>query len=202
MILVTIITSLLYCASTKLSASTILPDTLSTEKARLLNGEIIVKLTSLDNGVTGVFGKIYIKARPEIVWAVLTDYNNHKHYIPKITDSGLISGNGNEQVIFQSGQTTILIFRKRVYIKVKTHGEYLKQLDFQQIAGDFKVYHGRWILDESPQGKGTFLTYECEVKPDFFAPAFVVRFVQRHDFPMVLSAMKSRAESMAVSVLK
>ncbi len=200
--LVTVINFFLFAPPTKLTASTTIPDSLSTEKARLLNGEIIVKLTSLNDGVTGVSGKIFITAPPKKVWEVLTDYSNHKKYIPKLTDGGLISDNGDEQVMFQTGKTTILIFSKSVYIKAKIHGEYLKHLDFQQITGDFKVYHGRWILEEYSHGKGTFLYYDSEVKPDFFAPAFVVRFVQKHDFPMVLSAMKARAESATISASK
>jgi len=47
----------------------------------------------------------------------------------------------------------------------------------------------------SPPDKGTFLTYKAEVKPDFFAPGFAVRNVQKKECPLMLSAMKKRAES-------
>ena len=202
MILVMLVHAFLFYPGTALPATTAVQDSLSAEKARLLKGEIIVELTKLDDGVTGVAGKIFIAAPPAKVWEVLTDYNNHKNYIPKLIDSGLISDNGVEQVMFQKGKTTIFIFSKTVYIKVRIRGEYLKHLDFEQITGDFKVYHGRWILEADPKNHGTVLAYKSEVKPDFFAPAFVVRFVQRHDFPMLLSAMKARAELSAAPVSK
>jgi ribosome-associated toxin RatA of RatAB toxin-antitoxin module len=202
MTLVMVINFLLLCPLTVLPATTDGADSMSAEKARLLKGEIIVELTRLDQGVTGVSGKIFIAAPPDKVWDVLTDYNNHKNYIPKLIDSGLISDNGDEQVMFQKGKTTIFIFSKTVYIKLLVRGEYLKHLDFQEITGEFKVYRGKWILENYQQGYGTFLAYESEVKPDFFAPAFVVRSVQRHDFPMVLAAMKARAESIFNPVSK
>jgi hypothetical protein len=63
-------------------------------------------------------------------------------------------------------------------------------------------FPGKWTLEAYPEGHGTFLAYESEVKPDFFAPPFVVRYVQRHDFPMVLEAMQTRAESKTDSVSK
>ncbi len=174
-------------------------DSLSAEQVKLLNGEPRVILSDLKEGVTGVTGYIFIAASPKKVWDVLTDYNNHKHFIPKLIDSGLISDNGLEAVMFQTGKTRIFIFQKKVYIKAKVRGEYLKHLYFQQISGDFKVYHGEWILEEYQQGQGTFLTYKSEVKPDFFAPQFVVKYVQKHDFPGVLKAMKKRAESTGLS---
>jgi hypothetical protein len=175
--------------------TTTVHDSISAEQSMLLNGEPVVMLADLENGVTGVTGHIFIAASPKKVWEVLTDYRNHKNYIPKLIVSDLISDNGVESVIFQTARSRIFIFQKTVSITVKIRGEYLKHLYFQQITGDFKVYHGEWILEAYRHGQGTFLTYKSEVKPDFFAPQFVVKYVQKHDFPAALLAMKKQAES-------
>jgi ribosome-associated toxin RatA of RatAB toxin-antitoxin module len=170
-------------------------DTLSPEQTKLLNGDPLVVLSSLNNGVTGVTGKIFIAASRKKVWEILTDYNHQKDFIPNIIESGLISENGVEQIVFQAGKARILIFQILVHVKLKVQGEYLEHLDFQQITGDFKVYKGGWILEEYPQEHGTFLYYKAEIKPDFFSPSFIVKHVQKHDFPLMLSALKARAES-------
>ncbi len=175
--------------------TTITPDSLSGEKTKLLNGEVIVALSNLEEGVTGVQGQIYIAAPPKKVWEVLTDYNNHKFFVPNIIDSGVISDNGTEKVMFEKGKTRMFIFQKEVYIKMKVWGDNLTRLCFQQITGDFKVYKGEWLLVDYPQGAGTFLTYKAEVKPDFYAPQFAVRNVQNRDCPLMLSAMKKKAEA-------
>jgi ribosome-associated toxin RatA of RatAB toxin-antitoxin module len=169
-------------------------DSLSEEKARLLTGGVIVSISSLQEGVTGVEGHIYIAAPPKKVWEVITDYNNHKNFVPNIIDSGLISDNGVEKVMFEKGKSRMFIFSKEVYIKMKVWGEQLIRLCFQQITGDFKVYQGEWLLVDYPQGAGTFLTYKAEVKPDFYAPPFAVRNVQNHDCPLMMLAMKKQAE--------
>jgi len=156
---------------------------------------ISVQTTDLDDGITGVTGSVYIAASPKHIWAAITDYNNHKHFVPKLIDSGLISDNGREQVMFERGKTGILLFRKTVYIKLSLQGEYPKRLDFHQLEGDFKVYNGEWKIDTAPDGKGSILTFTARIKPDFFAPPMFVRKVQQHDLPMVLAAMKKRAES-------
>ena len=156
---------------------------------------ISVQTTDLDDGITGVKGSVYIAASPKHIWAAITDYNHHKYFVPKLIDSGLISDNGREQVMFERGKTGILLFRKTVYIKLSLQGEYPKRLDFHQLEGDFKVYNGEWKIDTAPDGKGSILTFSARIKPDFFAPPMFVRKVQQHDLPMVLAAMKKRAES-------
>ena len=169
--------------------------TLTEERARLLTGEVIVALSNLQEGVTGVEGQIYIAAPPKKVWQVITDYNNHKNFVPNVIDSGIISDNGIEKVMFERGKSRMFIFSKEVYTKLKVWGEHLTRLYFQQITGDFKVYQGEWILVDYPQGAGTFLTYKAEVKPDFYAPQFAVRNVQNRDCPLMMLAMKKQAES-------
>jgi ribosome-associated toxin RatA of RatAB toxin-antitoxin module len=176
-------------------------DVLSEEKARLLTGEVIVNISSLQEGVTGVEGHIYISAPPRKVWEVITDYNNHKNFVPNVIDSGIISDNGIEKVMFEKGKSRMFIFSREVYVKMKVWGEHLSRLYFQQITGDFKVYQGEWILVDYPQGKGTFLTYKAEVKPDFYAPQFAVKNVQHRDCPLMMLAMKKQAESCNVKSL-
>ena len=167
---------------------------LTEERSRLLTGDVIVALSSLQEGVTGVEGHIYIAAPPKKVWEVITDYNNHKNFVPNIIDSGIISDNGIEKVMFEKGKSRMFIFSKEVYIKMKVWGEHLTRLCFQQITGDFKVYQGEWTLVDYPQGAGTFLTYKAEVKPDFYAPQFAVKNVQNRDCPLMMIAMKKQAE--------
>jgi ribosome-associated toxin RatA of RatAB toxin-antitoxin module len=160
---------------------------------------ISVQTSDLDDGVTGVVGKVYINASPRYVWSAITDYNNQKNFVPKLIDSGLISDNGAEQVMFEKGKTGYLLFRKTVYIKLSIRGDYLQRLSFRQVEGDFKVYEGDWIIERAPDGNGTMLTFRAKIKPDFFAPSMFVRKVQQNDLPMVLNAMKKRAESAEVT---
>ena len=161
--------------------------------------DISVQTSDLDDGVTGVVGKVYINASPQSVWSAITDYNNQKHFVPKLIDSGLISDNGSEQVMFEKGRTGVMFFKKTVFIKLSLRGDYLQRLSFRQVEGDFKVYEGDWFLERAADSKGTLLTFKAKIKPDFFAPSMFLRKVQESDLPMVLEAMKKRAESAEVT---
>ncbi|EAT58930.1 SRPBCC family protein [Chlorobium ferrooxidans] len=189
-------------AALPLPGTPVSSDTLSMARTMLLNGKIIVSLSQLENGVTGVRGDVYIAAPPETVWAVITDYNNHKNFVPGVLDSGIISDTGSEKVMFEKGKSGLFVFSKTVNVKMRVWGEKPKRLNFEQITGDFKVYHGEWLLLVSPPDKGTFLTYKAEVKPDFFAPGFAVRNVQKKECPLMLSAMKKRSESLTSLAIK
>jgi hypothetical protein len=92
--------SLLFYPLTALSVTENTTDTSSSEIIGLMKGEPIVSLSTLSDGVTGVTGKIFITAPPKKVLEVITDYNHHKNFIPNIIESGLISDNGVEQVMF------------------------------------------------------------------------------------------------------
>ncbi len=170
-------------------------DTLSSEKQKLINGNIIVTLSNLENKVIGVTGKIYIGSQPAKVWTVLTDYENLKNFIPHMTMSNLLEEKGDEKTITQTGRTGVLVFKKTSYVKLKVTEEYLKRIKFEQISGDFKVYKGAWTFEYSQKAQGTFVTFKAEVKPDFFAPRFVTRHIQKRDLPAILTAIKRRVES-------
>jgi len=177
------------------SATETSSDTLSVEKEKQIKGEIIVTLSNLENMVIGVTGEIYIGSQPEKVWTVLTDYDNLKNFIPNIIESGLLKDKGDEKIIVQTGRTEIFLFKKTSHIKLKVKEEYSKHIYFEQVGGDFKVYKGEWILEYYQEAQGTFLTFKSEVKPDFFAPLFITRYVQKRDLPIILEAIKGRVES-------
>ena len=177
------------------SATETSSDTLSVEKEKQIKGAIIVTLSNLENMVIGVTGEIYIGSQPEKVWTVLTDYDNLKNFIPNIIESGLLKDKGDEKIIVQTGRTEIFLFKKTSHIKLKVKEEYFKHIYFEQIGGDFKVYKGEWILEYYQEAQGTFLTFKSEVKPDFFAPLFITRYVQKRDLPIILEAIKRRVES-------
>ena len=180
---------------TTLPPTAISPDPFFEEKARLIDGEIIIAFSDLPDDVVRVKAQIYIVAPPQKVWEVLIDYDSHKNFIPNVIDSGTISDQGKEKVVFEKGTIKMLIFKKNISVQMKVWGEEFKRINFKQIAGDFKVYQGEWIFIDYPKGQGTFLTYIADVKPDFFASSLMVRSIQKRDCPLVLSAIKKQAES-------
>ncbi|NTU52384.1 MAG: cyclase [Chlorobiaceae bacterium] len=175
---------------------------LSPEKrARILQGEILIDLDWLPDGVIGANGSVFIEADPSIVWQMLTDYNHLNETMPKIASSRLLEENNQSKIIAQSGKSGIFIFEKSVHFTLKVVEVFPEHLYFSQVGGDFQVYEGEWRL-EAADGKnetGTLLTYQAEIKPEFFAPQFLVSYVQSQDLPTILKAIRRYCESRAKS---
>ena len=162
---------------------------------RLLKGEVLIDLFCLDNEVTGVSGEIFIAAPAAAVWSSLTNYDNLHKTLPKIIASRVVEKHGQEIVIDQTGRTGILIFERTVQFRLRVIEEYIRKIAFEQISGDFHIYHGEWRLETIPENEGTLLHYHAEIKPRFFAPPILVNFVQRQDLPGILMAHKRHAEA-------
>ncbi|TLU83107.1 MAG: cyclase [Chlorobium sp.] len=161
---------------------------------RLQQGDTPITLSFLPDDVIGVSGMILINASSEKVWEAITDYDNLSRNLPKVLSSRLISRNGNEIVLEQTGKTGIFIFEKTVHFRLKAREDYLKKVSFEQLDGDFRIYRGDWTIETYPEVQGTVLSYRAEIKPVFFAPSVLVSFVQYQDLPGILKAHKKRAE--------
>jgi len=167
-----------------------------TEIKQLQRDDILFSLAYLPNDVVSVSSKIHINALPAKVWETLTDYDNLSSYLPKVLASKVVERNGNEIILDQTGKTGIFIFEKIVHFRLKIREQFPDNISFEQIAGDFQVYRGEWVLETSNTIQGTVLTYNAELKPLFFAPPILVSFVQRQDLPGILKAHKQRAEAL------
>ncbi|NTW51527.1 MAG: cyclase [Chlorobiaceae bacterium] len=165
--------------------------------ARLLHGEVLIDLQWLADNVVSASGSVFIKAGMSVVWQMLTDYDRLAETMPKVVSSRLVEDQGSSKIIDQSGKSGIFFFETIVHFRLKVEEEYPKHLHFCQVGGDFKVYEGEWFLDtlESDKGNGTLLTYEAKIKPGFFAPQFLVSFVQSQDLPTILKGIRTFCES-------
>ncbi|NTV03185.1 MAG: cyclase [Chlorobiaceae bacterium] len=169
------------------------------KKARLLRGELLVDIDWLATDVIGARGCVFVKASPEIVWGMLTDYGHLHETMPKVTSSALVEDRGACKIIEQTGKSGIFIFERSVHFMLKVDEDFPKRLHFEQVKGDFKVYEGNWFLEavRSEHEAGTIVTYQARMKPDFFAPPILVSFVQSQDLPAILRSIRTYCEPRA-----
>ncbi len=165
--------------------------------ARLLHGEVLIDLEWLPDGIIGASGSVFIKAGSPVIWQMLTDYDRLSETMPKVVSSKLVDEQGPVKIIDQSGKSGIFIFETIVHFRLKVDEEYPKHLHFTQIGGDFKIYEGDWFLEtvEGDGDSGTILTYNAKIKPNFFAPQFLVSFVQSQDLPTILKGIRAFCQS-------
>lgn len=161
---------------------------------------IMITLTKMPDGVTGMKSTAYINAPPVTVWKVLTDYNNLKRYIPRMVESDLVGSKGNLKVIDLTGEFRVLLYKKTIRVTVNMLEKYPSRIDYEQISGDFEVYRGSWIL-QMYSSEGTILTYESEIKPSFAAPDFIFQGILKNDMAAGLTALKAESERLQANQL-
>nr|YP_002049406.1 hypothetical protein PCC_0781 [Paulinella chromatophora]ACB43196.1 hypothetical protein PCC_0781 [Paulinella chromatophora] len=85
---------------------------------------------------------------PDLLWNVITDYNNLSNFIPNLTLSNLLWRRNNIIAIDQIGSQKILgiKFSARVQLELT---EYPPEgrLDFFMLKGDFQFFEGFWKLE-------------------------------------------------------
>jgi len=160
---------------------------------RLLSGEVPVEMEILPDGTISVLGRILVRAARRRVWQALTDYPNLHRRLPKVRESRLLSREGATVVLEQTGRTGILFVEITVRFRLRVEENEPESVLFRQEEGDFSVYRGRWDLEEREEG--TLLSYSALLRPKFFAPPFLVAFVQRQDLPDILRAHRRTAET-------
>lgn len=105
----------------------------------LKEGEIIV------TGDRGKYtGKLLIKAPLKTAWAVLTDYNNFKNFLPNVANSQVIESKGNRKVFEQTNIIQALFFSKEITFRIASTETYPQQIAFKVVSGDVKSLDGFW----------------------------------------------------------
>ncbi|MBC8525116.1 MAG: SRPBCC family protein [Chlorobium phaeobacteroides] len=164
-------------------------------RQKLRDGETLITIAYLENDIINASGAVFVAARPETIWAILTDYNHLSEKIPKVVESRLVEDNGDEKIIAQTGRSGIFFIEKSVAIVLSVKEFFPRSLSFEILEGEFSVYRGEWRFEPSEDGSATFLSWQALLKPRFFAPPFLVSFVQHQDLPTILRAIRELAEA-------
>jgi ribosome-associated toxin RatA of RatAB toxin-antitoxin module len=145
-----------------------------------------------ENGLSVVIGWIEIPVSQEIIWAVLTDYDNFETFIPNMTESRILKKEKNGQIHLE--QVTVqgfLFFKKRLRIVLDVVEVPFKRVAFSLIEGDFETYRGDWEIDI--QQTPIRVYFHLWMRPDFFAPRFLLRRILRNSGQQALEAVRNEA---------
>lgn len=140
------------------------------ERNALRKGKVVV-LGEKGNYIT----RILVKAKPSVVWDVLTDYANLSKFIPNMASSKVLEDHGDRKVIEQvdSRQVLLINFRSRTKIAVTEKSQ--QQIDFQLINGDLQSLKGSWkmeLVSDIPRTPPTkvLITHTVSVQPKNSVP--------------------------------
>ncbi len=125
-------------------------------------------------GVHRARATLRIDAAPARVWEVLSDYERLDDFVPGITRSQVrgVAEDGSI-LVEQASRGRFLFLSRTVELVIAIREEPPSRVRFRQHEGPFSVYEGSWEI--ARDGGGSLVTFAISVRPDFFAPGFVVR---------------------------
>jgi uncharacterized protein YndB with AHSA1/START domain len=172
-----------------------------TVQRQLADGQVVVHVAfDGDGSSVMVNAAVRIKASPEVIWHVLTDCDHAASFIPGVKRCRRVESapDGSWEVIEQESRYSWLM----PSVTTTVHADYKRpqRIDFNRVSGDLKDEQGTWLLEKkphNPSGEAVTVEYELHVDPGFWVPRVLVRHSLRMELPAALSAMRSRAESIA-----
>lgn len=133
---------------------------------------------------------------PDLLWLVLTDYNNLSRFIPNLTSSRQLWRRGPVVGLEQVGSQQFcgLNFSARVELELtEDRGE--GRLSFRMTCGDFRRFEGVWQI--SRQAGTTRLFYELTVQGRPGMPIALIEKRLRQDLAANLRAVQQEAQRRA-----
>jgi ribosome-associated toxin RatA of RatAB toxin-antitoxin module len=151
--------------------------------------EVVVKRVDA-NGEPGfeVTASGAVKAAPEAVWKVLTDYEAMPGFVPDLETTKVLSRTGNRVIIEQSGVARLLFLSRSIRLVVQALEEPMKSIDISLVNGDMKLYNCRWQITALPDG-GTRIDYSGKMVPKFYVPGMLGSNIIRRDIDRMMSAV-------------
>lgn len=147
------------------------------------NGEQVFEVTASGS----------VKAAPEAVWKVLTDYERMPEFVPDLEKTKVVSRTGNRVIIEQSGVARFLFLSRAIHLIVQAAEEPLTSIDISLVTGDMKVYSCRWQMTALPEG-GTRIDYSGKMVPKFYVPGMLGSNIIRRDIERMMSAVLQRLD--------
>jgi hypothetical protein len=120
----------------------------------------------VSDGSYFVEGSFSVESPSEVVFGVLSDYENIEHFVLTIKSSQMIKGEKGEAYVEQRGTLYFLLLPIRFYLLLSIKEIKNQSITFSDVSHrDFNTYEGSWQL--TIEGNRTIVGYSLKAKPRF-----------------------------------
>jgi len=164
---------------------------------RLADREVVVQTAAATDPAHPrgwVRAAVLIRARPEAIWAVMTDCRQTLLFVPGLRNCRRLEGapDGSWEDIEQ--EINYAWYLPTVHYVFRADYQRPHRSDFPRISGDLKREEGTWVLTATRDGAATVVEYEMYLDPGFWIPQVLVNRSLRRDLPAALTGLRERVE--------
>lgn len=137
--------------------------------------------------------KLLVKAKPEKVWSVLSDYEGLQDIFPPLKRSKILKDGGAVKQVEHEIKPSGIPGTFEYVLEIKEIGTRMQE--WHRVSGDFKEVDGFWKLEPVDAGNATMVTYGGYVNGGIFIPQQLIRHQFGKDIPAIMLSLKQAAES-------
>lgn len=151
------------------------------------NGESFFEVTA-----TG-----FVRATPQQVWHVLTDYERLPDFVPDLVSSKVVSRTPHEILLEQHSKARFLFVSYSIRMLVRIEEQPFSTVDVTLVSGDLRRYTGHWEMQAHTRNgaDGTRISFRGTMEPDFFVPPLISK-------PIVLANVRKMVEAVVAEIEK
>ncbi len=146
--------------------------------------EIDVKI-KIKGRMQRTVAKGVILARSDLIWKVLTDFDNHEKFMPSVVESSILE---SKEGSFKVSKTLHVAAKKIPYIVTIRVEKPMRKYTWRQYEGPFVLNSGSWELE--PNGPHTKVTYVSEVEPRFYIPGWIKTTMVNKTIPRLFESIE------------
>ena len=137
---------------------------------------------------------VVIRAAPEKVFAVISDYEKYPEFLPEVKKVKVESGQGDIKDVTY----TVDVKAKVISYTLRHTAKPPHELSWTMVRGEMiKGNDGAWVLKPVPEG--TEATYKIDLKLGALVPSMVERKLAEQSLPGLLQNFKKRIEGMTAA---
>lgn len=134
---------------------------------------------SEQRGTYAVTARFEVPQPPDIVLAVLSDYEQIPRFMPDVRSSVIVERTPEHVLVEQEAVSQFMMFSKKVHLLLEVRREDSTIRFVDRSAKSFERYVGTWKVE--PRGEGSVVTYELAARPSFEVPGFILRRLLKRD---------------------
>lgn len=151
-----------------------------------------------ENGLSffEVNAQSFVRATPQQVWKVLTDYERLTEFVPGLVRSKVLSRSQQEVTLEQESTADFLFLSQTIRLVVRLREQPFSTIEVALVSGDMKRYQARWTLAGLTQDgwDGTLVSYCGAIEPAFFLPPVVGKQLVKANVRKMVQAVMMEIE--------
>lgn len=145
------------------------------------------------NGQEYSICRMIVHASPDTVWNIIADYSNLHKVFKQMKKATVLKNQGKVKLVKHVVAPSGPVGTYSYVVKVKENAP--RKMEWKRVSGAFKDVQGFWKLEPLDGGRTTRVTYASHVDGGFLIPKALVKRQCRIDMPIVVSNLRSKAES-------